>query len=154
GVGGAVPGGGSFSDRLQQIIKRASSTGEITVLGQTKIISDERTNSLLIFASKDDMKTIEDIVGKLDVVLAQVIIESVILEVSLDNTKNLGVSYLQTQPSKSGEFNGLGALLNGKNFLNAGSFSQVGTNAAGALASGFNYWAKIDDSLEVTVQAL
>ena len=33
-------------------------TGEIQILGQTKIISDERTNSLLIYASQEDMKTI------------------------------------------------------------------------------------------------
>jgi len=41
-------------------------------LGQTKIIADERTNSLLIYASREDMKTIKEIVAKLDVVLAQV----------------------------------------------------------------------------------
>jgi type II secretory pathway component GspD/PulD (secretin) len=53
--------GNSFSSRLQNIISRASATGEIQVLGQTKIISDERTNSLLIYAGKDDMKTIKEI---------------------------------------------------------------------------------------------
>ena len=57
--------GSSFTQRLQNIIQRASTTGEIQVLGQTKIISDERTNSLLIYASKEDMKVIKDIVGKL-----------------------------------------------------------------------------------------
>jgi type II secretory pathway component GspD/PulD (secretin) len=49
--------GSSFSQRLQNIIQRAATpgSGEIMVLGQTKIISDERTNSLLIYASKEDM---------------------------------------------------------------------------------------------------
>ena len=59
-------------------------TGEIQVLGQTKIISDERTNSLLIYASKEDMKTIKEIVAKLDVVLAQVLIEAAVIEVDAD----------------------------------------------------------------------
>ena len=49
------------------------------MLGQTKIISDERTNSLLIYAAKEDMKTIKEIVAKLDVVLAQVLIEAAII---------------------------------------------------------------------------
>ena len=63
--------------------RRSAATGEIQVLGQTKIISDERTNSLLIYASKEDMKTIKDIIAKLDVVLAQVLIESAIISVTL-----------------------------------------------------------------------
>ena len=91
---GAAPGAGSsFTDRLQNIIKRASVSGEIIVLGQTKIISDERTNSLLIYASKEDMKIIKDIINKLDVVLAQVLIEAVVISVSLNDSKSLGVSY-------------------------------------------------------------
>ena len=90
----------SFSDRLRNIIQRASATGEIQVLGQTKIISDERTNSLLIYASKEDMKIIKDIVSKLDVVLAQVLIEAVIIEVSLKNSRDLGFSFT-ARPSAS-----------------------------------------------------
>ena len=35
--------------------------GEVQVLGETKIIADERTNSLLVFASVTDMETIKDI---------------------------------------------------------------------------------------------
>jgi general secretion pathway protein D len=88
--------GNNFTQRLQNIINRASSaTGEIQILGQTKIISDERTNSLLIFASKEDMKTIKDIISKLDVVLAQVLIESAIISVTLTDSRDLGFSYLQ-----------------------------------------------------------
>ncbi|HWQ91264.1 MAG TPA: secretin N-terminal domain-containing protein, partial [Clostridia bacterium] len=92
--GGAGAAGGSFTDRLRNIIQRASVSGDIVVLGQTKIIADERTNSLLIFASREDMKMIKDIVAKLDVVLAQVLIEAVIIEVGLKNSSELGVSYL------------------------------------------------------------
>jgi hypothetical protein len=85
--------GSSFTDRLQNIIRRASVSGEIVVLGETKIIADERTNSLLIFASREDMKMIKDIVSKLDVVLAQVLIEAVIIEVTLKNNRELGVQF-------------------------------------------------------------
>ena len=46
------------------------------ILGQTKIIADERTNSLLVFASKEDMKMIKKVIAQLDVVLAQVLIEA------------------------------------------------------------------------------
>ena len=72
------------------------------MLGQTKIISDERTNSLLIYAGKDDMKTIKEIVSKLDVVLAQVLIEAAIISVTLTDSRDLGISYLQ-HPQNSGQ---------------------------------------------------
>src|SRR5205823_9553376 len=98
------PGGSSFTDRLQNIIRRASATGDIQILGQTKIIADERTNSLLIFASKTDMEMIKDIISKLDVVLAQVLIEAIIMEVSLDDSKNLGVSYSEAQQHGIGNY--------------------------------------------------
>src|SRR4051812_38756021 len=101
GFGGAGGAGGSagrssFASRLNSIVARASGAGDITVLGQTKIIADERTNSLLIFASKQDLGSISNIIAKLDVVLAQVIIEAVIIEVNLGDNFDLGFGYSHT----------------------------------------------------------
>src|SRR5439155_24096682 len=90
--------GNSFTDRLRGIINRAAGTGEIVVFGQTKMIADERTNSLLIYASREDMKTIKEIIAKLEVVLAQVLIEAVIIEVTLNDNRNLNFSYIQNKP--------------------------------------------------------
>jgi general secretion pathway protein D len=156
--GPATPGapGSSFSQRLQSIINKAggASTGEIQVIGQTKIISDERTNSLLIFASKQDMKTIKDIISKLDVVLAQVLIESVIIEVTLNDSHDLGFSYLQ-HPQNIGQWTGVGAI-NNKTFqrpadyvLNANGL----TNAAGAIPGSFTYLMSYNQDLDVAVKA-
>ena len=153
------PGGAasSFSDRLRNIINKASVSGEIQVLGQTKIIADERTNALLIYASREDMKVIKDIVSKLDIVLAQVLIEAVIIEVSLNDSTSFGVSYLETKPHGGQNFLGQGALNNG-NFLGPNSFSLLGsaaTNVAGSLPSGFSYLASLgNNDLDVTVTAL
>lgn len=159
--GAAVPGGtsGSFSDRLQRIIQRASVSGDIVVLGQTKIIADERTNSLLIFASREDMKMIKDIIAKLDVVLAQVLIEAVIIEVSLNNARDLAVSYLQKSP-QGNWFRGIGAI-NNRNALTPGSFSPaLGTDGGGSggtnglLPQGFSYLASLGGDLDISVTAL
>jgi general secretion pathway protein D len=156
--GTVQPGaGGSFSDRLNRIINRAATAGEITVLGQTKIIADERTNSLLIYASREDMKTIKEIVGKLDVVLAQVLIEAVVVEVTLNNSTSLGISYLENKPHGVGNsFLGQGAINNGS-VLSPGSFNILSgaTNAAGNLPSGFSYLASLgNNDLDVSVTAL
>jgi len=158
-TGTTQPGaaGSSFTQRLQNIINRASVSGEIQVIGQTKIIADERTNSLLIFANKEDMKTIKKIVSQLDIVLAQVLIEAVIIEVSLDDSRNLGISYLEKQPHPtSGYFRGIGAV-NNNNILSANNFNvigQVATNAAVALPGGFSYLGSLGNDLDVSITAI
>jgi general secretion pathway protein D len=144
--------GSSFSSRLQNIISRASASGEIQVLGQTKIISDERTNSLLIYAGKEDMKTIKEIVAKLDIVLAQVLIEAAIISVTLTDSRDLGVSYLEQQPHGGNYFKGLGAINNG-NTLSQSPLVSAATNAASSLPSGFSYLASFGQDLDVSLTA-
>ena len=72
--------------------------------------------------SKEDMKTIKDIVAKLDVVLAQVLIEAAIISVTLNDSRDLGFSYLQ-HPQNVGPWTGVGAL-NNNTILSPGSFSN------------------------------
>jgi general secretion pathway protein D len=135
-AGGAT--GNTFSQRLQQIIQRAATggSGEIQILGQTKIIADERSNSLLVYATREDMATIKDIVKKLDVLLSQVLIESVIMDVSLNKGWNFGVSAVQNPQtySPSVPIVGAGGNNNGQPFL---SFLQnVVTNSTSSTANG------------------
>jgi len=143
----------SFSDRLQQIVRRASAlaSGEIQILGETKIIADERANALLVYATKEDMATIKDIISKLDVILPQVLIETTILDVSLNNKWNLGISGLQTTRQLGGN-NILGA--GGINANQVFNFSGTGTNlTADLLGTGLRYFTRIDDSFYLTLQA-
>lgn len=148
--------GNSFTDRLRGIINRAATSGEIVVFGQTKMIADERTNSLLIYASRDDMKTIKEIIAKLDVVLAQVLIEAVIIEVTLNNDRDVGFSYIQGQPQGGGFFKGIGAINNG-NALSQGAFGTIGavTTNALSLPGGFSYLANLgNNDLDITLTAV
>jgi len=154
---GATPGatapGGTFSDRLRNIISKASSQTEMQILGQTKMIADERTNSLLVYASKDDMKTIKDIVAKLDVVLAQVLIEAVIIQVSLGENANLSFSYLQRRSQGNDYLNGVGAIKNGTLF-DRNSFSSIGSGTNSVLPGGFSYVLGLGNDLDIAVNAL
>ena len=119
---GAPSGGTStFQQRLQSIIQRAAGTGQqdqIQIFGQTKIIADERSNSLLVFATRQDMERIKNIVDKLDVLLSQVLIESVIMEVSLNKDWNFGVSAIQNPSAiNTPNFKGTGGYNNGQSFF-------------------------------------
>lgn len=144
--------GGSFTDRLRNIINRASVSGELEILGQTRIIADERTNSLLIFASKQDMVMIKDIISKLDVVLAQVLIEALVIEVNLNESLDYGISYLQagSEGNLGENWSGGGGIINGPTPISASSV----TPGAESLLSGFSYFAQYKDDIYFAAQAL
>src|SRR5208282_3307750 len=103
------------------------------------------------------------------VLLSQVLIESVIMDVSLDKGWNFGVSAVQNPQTYSPSQNivGGGGINNGQPFL---SFLQqvVGTNGAtttvpsiggtngafaSSLASGFSYFGNIGPTWDVALQA-
>ena len=162
-----TPAGGAstFQQRLQSIIQRAAGSGQqdqIQVFGQTKIIADQRSNSLLVFATRDDMERIKGVVAKLDVLLSQVLIESVIMEVSLGKSLSTGVSAVQN-PSAINvpNFKGGGGYNNGPTFLSFLASNVVSTATNGntsfgnALASGgFSYFGQLGNSdYDIAVQA-
>jgi general secretion pathway protein D len=179
--GGTPTGGTTFQQRLQSIIQRASTGGQpepIQVFGQTKIIADVRSNSLLVFATAADMVRIKEVVAKLDVLLAQVLIESVIVEVTIGHTFSLGVSAAQNPKtlSPSQQIIGGGGMNNGQTFMHFlqtvttnglqtnGLFSSIssaiqgsaGTNGAfgNNLPGGFSYFGSIGPTWDVALTAI
>jgi len=166
GANGTPTTGSTFQSRLQSIINRASSSStgggsgqdQIQVFGQTKIIADSRSNSLLIFATRQDMVSIRHVIDQLDVLLAQVLIESIIMDVGLGNTLSAGVSAVQ-KPKQFGNSNvtGGGASYNGNSFLstiqslstNGTAVSSFGTNLTG----GLSYFGSIGDTWDIAVRA-
>lgn len=155
---GGTTGRNNFQRNLQNIVGRlASGAGDFQVIGNAKIIADDRTNSLLVFANDQDMVMIKTIISQLDVVLAQVLIEAIIMEVSISDSKNFGVSFLQ-QPKRSGNFVGAGGVNNGQTFLNPKSFLS-GSNLTDRvkvqdLASGFSYFGTFGNDLDVALEAI
>lgn len=146
--GGAATAQQDFRSRLNSIINRAANPQEIQVLENARIVPDDRSNRLLIFANKRDMAMITNIVNKVDVLLAQVLIEAIILEVKLGDSLNLGVSSAQHPKQFGKDFLGAGAVNNGQPL-----FSTVTNFPAGA-PEGFSYLGKIGDDFEVAITAL
>ena len=81
----------NFSDML------ASGSNEFSAL--MTVTSDERSNAVVVFGTSDDIRLVQGLIDKLDIVLAQVRIEVVILEVSLDDSHSSGISQLGLQVS-------------------------------------------------------
>ncbi|MGB0258735.1 MAG: secretin N-terminal domain-containing protein, partial [Coraliomargarita sp.] len=56
--------------------------------------ADERTNSIVAFGTKSDLKNISDLIEKIDIPLAQVLVEAVITQVFLSDKQTSGISSL------------------------------------------------------------
>ena len=164
--GGTPSSGNSFQQRLQSIIQKAAGGAgqqdQIQIFGQTKIIADERSNSLLVFATRQDMDTITNIISKLDVLLSQVLIESVIMEVSLGKGISTGVSAVQNPSAiSSPNFKGGGGYNNGPSFLAfltnnvVNTSSNAATSFGNAIQSGgFSYFGQLfGTDYDVAIQA-
>lgn len=151
GLGGATRS--PFAQRLANIVNRSGATGsagDFQIIGQTKIIADERTNSLLIFAAKEDMIMISNIIAKIDVVLAQVQIDTIIMEVSLSDDLSYGVTASQNAKT-FGKFTGAGVANNGQGFLDPKGLKAL--NQFTNVAAGFSYFGKLGNNFDVAVQA-
>jgi general secretion pathway protein D len=167
GLGGGGGGGlgstggaasSSFTDRVRSLIDRASSGkgGEFQILGQTKIIADQRMNALLVFANHDDMVMIKKVVKQLDVVLAQVLIEAIIMEVTLDNSRTIGVSAAQNPTGNNNVY--VGGFNNGQSFFPFSSSSSGSNGFPGNLASALpgnalSYWGNFGNNFQVALSA-
>ena len=155
----------NFQDRLQKIVSKASEEEEVPLLSQAKFVPDHRSNSLLIFANQQDLTMITNMISKVDRLLAQVLIEAVIMEINLGDDLNLGVSLAQQLESR-----GKGKWTFGGGVNNPNTSTEVGlgtgnnflpeslTNAVpfltNALPGGFNYFGKYNDTLQAAVSAI
>ena len=145
---GTTPGASTFQGRLQQILNRAAGASEIQLLTDARIVPDERSNSLIVFANKQDMQMITNIVAKVDMLLAQVLIEGIVVAVNLTDSLDLGISWLQDRKRFDPNFTGAGGINNGPSF-----FNNL-TNFSSSLPQGFSYFGSIGKNYEVALQAL
>jgi len=163
----------SFRNRLQGIVNRAAG-GDIQILENARIIPDYRSNSLIVFANVEDMVKIDEIVGHVDNLLAQVLIEAIIVNVTLTDGMNTGMNAFMHSAAGPGDTRHIGGFMNGgpstagaapttptdaADAADAGNVvaaagSALNTLGAGALAGGFSYISRYDNSLEFAISAL
>ncbi len=139
--------GSSFQQRLNQIISSASGESQIEVLGDARIVPNEQSNSLIVYANKQDMEMITNIVAKVDVLLAQVLIEGIVVGVSLNEGQELGVSIAQHAKQFGNDFTGAGVSDNTTGFFGAL------TNFPSSAPDGFSYWGRLGSDITFAVKA-
>jgi general secretion pathway protein D len=65
-----------------------------------KVLANKRTNAVILMASKSDIKTLLAIVVDMDIMLSQVLIETVILDVSLSSSLSTGIDWIQQKATQ------------------------------------------------------
>ncbi len=73
---------------------RMSKVGELNK-DNIKILPDERINGLVIQARKADFATLRKIIKDMDIMLSQVLIETVVLEIGLSDKLTTGIDWVQ-----------------------------------------------------------
>ena len=60
-----------------------------------KILADEKSNAIIVMASPSDMQSILGIIASMDIQRSQVVIETVIVSVKFDDTRETGMDWIQ-----------------------------------------------------------
>ena len=81
------------SDSLTQALSNLRITGAFETSEHIQVTAHGGTNSLIIAASAQDFEVIAEIIEKLDIVREQVLVEMLIMEVSEDGLKEIGIDW-------------------------------------------------------------
>lgn len=110
--------------------RERTSSGAVNLGDDISITADPATNSLIIFAGKSDYDRIMALLKELDIKRRQVLVEAVLLEVGVDESQQLGLSFLTSTGGADG-----GVLFNNGNILSTLTNPAAIQNFAAAAAS-------------------
>jgi len=105
-----------------------------------QITADESTNSLIVVASPQDYKIIEDMIQKLDIVREQVLVEFQIIEASSDVLKEIGIDWATLDEAVADSVRGFG-------FTNLGPRIEAASGNLEGL--GIGVYKKVGDETKI-----
>ncbi len=121
----------------------------------TTVLADKRINGLVVMTNRELVPTLESIIESMDVKLSQVLIETMIIEVTLGDGLTTGIDWVKKSTAAGfdhGYAIGGGGSVEGSDLLQG--LVGVATNKAFAVGSGINYLMKSDKlDLAAVVQA-
>lgn len=85
--------GGGTTRRRRRTKGAATAQAADLFRGEVRITADKSTNSLVIVSNQRDFESLMRVINRLDVRRKQIFVETVILEVSLDKTRDIGAAF-------------------------------------------------------------
>jgi general secretion pathway protein D len=110
------------------------------------VVNDDRSNSIIVSGTADDVRLIKDLVAKIDTILAQVSIEVIIAEVKLNDNDTSGIQALNLTvttdtPNGPGGDNG-----HGTHIATIPNLSVAGWNVTDAIVNPLAFKAALTDA--------
>ncbi|MEA3189012.1 MAG: ral secretion pathway protein [Chthoniobacter sp.] len=166
GTSNSAGGGGGFNISEELSTQPVDTTPKAVTVGNTKIIADPRENTIIVLGNKEVQQRVFDLLDQIDVRTPQVMLNTVIGELTLNDDQEFGVDYLLKSPaasfltSGSGAATGLGFPFNIAKGRQIAATQGTSLGAAAAAAAGIasggglNTLIGATDSLDVIVHAL
>lgn len=124
-------GGGGQTRQGQSGLARGADGRQVNqrdLTNQITVIPDTNTNSLVVVTTPDNVQLLQQLLGQLDRIPEQVMIETMIVEATLDSSSKLGVEWTVAQPKVLGE-----------NGVTGNARSDFGLQNANPALQGFRY---------------
>lgn len=93
--GGSSGGSQGFSEELSTTA--VDTTPKAVTIGNAKIIADQRANAIIVLGNRDVVLKVTKLLDEMDVKAPQVVISTVIGELTLSNDQEFGVDYFQSK---------------------------------------------------------
>lgn len=131
-------------------------------VGNSKLIADQRSNSIIVLGNREVVVKVEKILDQMDVKAPQVVLSTVIGELTLNNNEEFGVDYFvkfkrfKSPGSNSGAAGESVNLPSGTGFPSILDPSQITsiTQLASSMAGGANLYLAAGNTLSAIVHAL
>jgi general secretion pathway protein D len=125
------------AESLTAVLASLRMTGALEAAQPIQATADEGTNALVIAASPQDYEVVAEITQKLDIVREQVLVEMLIVEVSEETLRELGVDWATIDEAVSDRYRGFAQTNFGPrvDFI-TGDFEGLSVGAFRATASG------------------
>jgi general secretion pathway protein D len=156
GTGAGVSGAGQLGSLQEPGEQQAAQS---VIVGKTRLIADNRANSILVIGQPEARDKVKSILDKLDKRPMQVFLATVIGSLTISNNDEFSFNILQRY-SKTGASSGINTVAGGTNITTgaplsqaAASFSQLATLASNALP-GMQIAAFVGNTLDLYLQAL
>lgn len=124
-----------------------------------KILADERSNALVIMASLSDMEAIRELITSVDIMLSQVLIETVLIGLNFEDSLETGVDWVQ-RALKTADSSGKPVLLfagqgGGGSLTPADPLGMLSTPTVASEGAGLAYFlTALDLNLDVVLRAV
>lgn len=150
--GAAQPGTAQnqFQQRLNQIVSNITGgrTGSAPLLGEARIIPYDRSNSLLVLATTNELAMLTKLLKEIDVPQQQVLIEALIFETNVDTSRDTSFGVGQKTAAPGANFAGKGGI------NSIFTFSTNATALVGPATSGFGYLAQIGNNWAAAISLI